>query len=130
MSAGSSGSAGETIISALRARASFLDAQSSAGVDVGVWRARQVKALISVILSTTGLTIDMGTDVCSEINIGPWSGAGKVELCTAVDEAISSPGAASGSRDQQHCDYLESYLTPSDWAVVTDTSKSEAPKLI
>eukprot|EP00959_Pyramimonas_sp_CCMP1952_P076833 1605681-Pyramimonas_sp.AAC.1 len=82
------------------------------------------------MVSTTGLTIEIGTAVCSEMNIGPWSGADKVELCTAVDEAISSPGAAGGSRDQQRCDYLESYLTPSDWAVVTDASKSEAPKLI
>ena len=129
--ASSADDAADRLVSVLKQRAKFLEAQVNAGIDKDAVMARQVQSIRTAISTTKGLTLDNACKVTDEITSGPWNPDQKAALAAAVDDAINiEPVSLCTSRPQQHLDHVENFLTAKDWATVLNTDLSVDPKLL
>ncbi|CAK0813808.1 unnamed protein product [Prorocentrum cordatum] len=119
----------DVIIGSVRQRVAFIHSQVALGMPRDQIIASQVNALISFIGQQSNLDIATVTTVGTELVVGPWSDDQRIAIATALSNAMGGAVPSHGGRKQQECNWLERYLTQSDWTAIKSTDLSSDAKL-
>ena len=106
----------------LRGQAQLLKPSSFKVVQSG-----QLRSLTKRLSTCASISVDEAPAIVAEINNGEWDEVHKEMLGTAIDQLVRGGQAADshcGTRKAQKCDFIENYLTDTDFSKILDTSVS------
>ncbi|CAK0802390.1 unnamed protein product, partial [Prorocentrum cordatum] len=116
------------LVGLIERRVRFIEAQATAGIDRESLLSAQCGAIVSEIMQEHVMDEDAATAITSAITRGPWSDGQKLQLASALQEAVPLKGKKS-MRDQQHCMSLERFFTAPDWHLLRNPNLAEGPKI-
>ncbi|CAK0908595.1 unnamed protein product, partial [Prorocentrum cordatum] len=118
------------LVGLIERRVRFIEAQATAGIDRESLLSAQCGAIVSEIMQEHVMDEDAATAITSAITRGPWSDGQKLQLASALQEAVAKPLKGKKSkRDQQHCMSLERFFTAPDWHLLRNPNLAEGPKI-
>eukprot|EP00959_Pyramimonas_sp_CCMP1952_P310002 6487301-Pyramimonas_sp.AAC.1 len=119
----------DSMLTAVRQRAAFINAQVAAGVPGPALLDTQTRSLANYFRSVRSMTHDAATALTQELNRGPWTATQVASLAQVLGDSIITPGTQSGPRGQQKNPTLQNYFTEADWVQFSDRGTSIVAKI-
>ncbi|CAK0791190.1 unnamed protein product, partial [Prorocentrum cordatum] len=122
----------QRLISMLRGRIAFVNAQAHAGLDRNSLAQAQVNALNASFAAPPGVGFAAAAAVAQEISKGPWTQQQNISMATTLNsraEAASGTERAGVGRAQQKRKALQLFFTADDWRAIANYDHSEIMKM-